>query len=477
MKTITTFFAFVFLMLGCWPQAGHALDFGSAEPFKSGDIVCFLGDSITKGGQSSAFLSLFYATRFPDRAIRFYNCGVGGDRAAAIMDVAAYRLKADVLAHKPTVVSVMLGMNDVNLRSYEPPATPALDAEKQAALDTYAEAMPRIFKTLQDGGARLILCRPSIFEENAKYPNAEKLQHATCAGVNAAIGKCADLATGWSRKYHTGLVNYYDVMNAINNREQAKDPAFSIVGHGVSWPEWIHPGAVGHFVMMYAYLKAQGIPADVAKIAVDAGSVRAGELVNCSVEHLQAVNGGVEFDCLEHSLPMVPPKAALDALKLVPFTEELNREVLTVHGLGRGRYECKIDGSSVGVFSSDELRAGVNLSENALTPQYRQAADAAVIAEARRRIGEDLRELATVKYGMAKRGIDIADPAAVKKAIDEMVAQATRNGGQVPGYLRVCVEMVEAPGKRELEYEALGAKLLEQCQPKRHRFAIIQRLE
>ena len=83
------------------------------EPFRDGEVVCFLGDSITKVGMYHGDIRLFYATRFPDRHIRFHNCGVGGDRAVEIVKNAKFRIGSDVLAWKPTTVSVMLGMNDV----------------------------------------------------------------------------------------------------------------------------------------------------------------------------------------------------------------------------------------------------------------------------------------------------------------------------------------------------------------------------
>ncbi len=39
--------------------------------FEDGDRVCFLGDSITKGGSYHQLLELFYALRFPESAIDF----------------------------------------------------------------------------------------------------------------------------------------------------------------------------------------------------------------------------------------------------------------------------------------------------------------------------------------------------------------------------------------------------------------------
>src|SRR5207302_10896008 len=73
-----------------------AEDFGSAQPFKSGDTVCFVGDSITHGGTYHAIVALYYATRFPDRELRTFNCGIGGDRASGIMSDEKFRLNVDI---------------------------------------------------------------------------------------------------------------------------------------------------------------------------------------------------------------------------------------------------------------------------------------------------------------------------------------------------------------------------------------------
>jgi lysophospholipase L1-like esterase len=97
-----------------------AADTPKAPPFLAGETVCFLGDSITKGGAYQKLVELFYAVRFPERAITFRNCGVGGDRASAMVGAATFRLEVDVFSHRPSVVTVMLGMNDVERKLYDP---------------------------------------------------------------------------------------------------------------------------------------------------------------------------------------------------------------------------------------------------------------------------------------------------------------------------------------------------------------------
>src|SRR2546430_5339848 len=85
---------------------------------KDGDRVVFYGDSITDQRLYTTFVETYLVTRFPARHVRFVHSGWGGDRVTGggggPID---RRLSRDVFAYKPTVVTVMLGMNDA---SYQP---------------------------------------------------------------------------------------------------------------------------------------------------------------------------------------------------------------------------------------------------------------------------------------------------------------------------------------------------------------------
>lgn len=77
----------------------------SADPTRQG--VVFLGDSITSGDRVSPEVT------FPRRlgtalGVPIWNAGISGDTTAGALQ----RLDADVLAHRPRVVVVELGVND-----------------------------------------------------------------------------------------------------------------------------------------------------------------------------------------------------------------------------------------------------------------------------------------------------------------------------------------------------------------------------
>ena len=449
------------LRVGAAPDA----DFGSAEPFKAGDTVCYVGDSITHGGTYHSIVTLFYATRFPDRPIRYWNCGISGDRAGGIMSDEAFRLNIDILGHKPTVATIMLGMNDVGRNDYgEGKSGPEFEQRRQASLDSYDANMQKLIAALQKSGARVILITPSIYDETTKL---EKANPDIGAGRNGALGKCAEKILGWSKQYHTGLVKFWEVMKSINEREQARDPAFTIVG-----ADRVHPGAVGHFVMAYTLLKAQGMPREVARIAIDARQGKAGEAVNCQIDGVKTAAGGVEFDCLETALPFVVPDEARAALSLVPFVEDLDQEPLRVTGLTDGSYNLKIDDQAVGKFTAADLQKGINLATISKTPQYQQSAAATKINADRTRAAGTLRTIAAQYYGLSRAKVDVTDRAAVDKKLHEQFEAAKAAGKPIDPRSEALFNDPTEPAKSEKHYMELSAALAKACEPRKHHFSI-----
>jgi endoglucanase len=376
-----------------------------------------------------------------------------------------FRLNIDILGHKPTVATIMLGMNDVGRNDYgEGKTGPDFETRRKASLDRYDANMQKLIAALQKSGARVILITPSIYDETTKL---EKANPDVGVGRNGALGQCAEKIHGWSQQYHTGLVKFWEEMNSINQREQAKNPAFTIVG-----PDRVHPGPVGHFVMGYTLLKAQGMPREVAHIGIDAKQGKASNAANCEVENVKTGAGGVEFDCLEKALPMVVPDEARAALALVPFEQELNQEPLSVTGLAGGKYNVKIDDQPIGQFTAAELQTGVNLANNAKTPQYQQSAAATKINADRTRAGGTLRGIAAQYYGLSRAKVNVNDRAAVQKKLHEQAEAAKAAGKPVDPRMEALFNDPNEPAKTEKQYEDLSAALAKACQPRKHHFSI-----
>src|ERR1700687_1927695 len=86
----------------------------SADPaksdffFKDGDTIVMIGDSITEQHLYSNYVEMWTVSRFPTWKLTFRNVGIGGDTSSG----GNGRFKRDVLAYKPTAMTVDFGMND-----------------------------------------------------------------------------------------------------------------------------------------------------------------------------------------------------------------------------------------------------------------------------------------------------------------------------------------------------------------------------
>src|SRR5690606_5503801 len=96
---------------------------GQTPPFKAGDRVVVVGNSITEAGYYESYVCLYYMTHFPDRTIEIYNAGLGGDVDKQINA----RFEDDIMPKKPTVITLMFGMNDTGYFEFN-----QSDAEKTA---------------------------------------------------------------------------------------------------------------------------------------------------------------------------------------------------------------------------------------------------------------------------------------------------------------------------------------------------------
>ena len=440
----------------------------SAKPFEDGDTVCFVGDSITHGGTYHSIVTLYYATRFPEKNIRYYNCGISGDRASTIMSDEKFRVNVDILGRKANVATIMLGMNDVGRGDYAADKTgDEVEAKRKASMDAYGENMTKLVNTLRTSGARLIFITPSIYEENMKLdlPNTAELMQ----GVNGALAQCAAKVRNMASDYRAGIVDFHQAMNAINERERKGTDKFTIVG-----ADRVHPGPVGHFTMAYTFLKSQGLPRDVSRIKLDGKKAKLKEASRARVEKLRRKDGVIEFDLTEDSLPLVVPENAQAALKLVPFTAELNQEVVMVLSLDEGQYSLKIDGTEVGEFSAADFNAGVNISTNEKTPQYKQSAIATEINTKRQKAGARMRDLAAQKYAMSRAGIDVSNAEAVTAELNKRIEAAKATNETAAKRMEAVLKDIQE-GVLEKQYEDLAAELAKAAKPSKHHYVIAKK--
>ena len=356
---------------------------GSGIVFKNGDRVCFIGNSITANGQFCNFISLYYAARFPNENIRFFNCGISGNSAAGVIR----RMEYDILVHKPTWSVVMLGMNDVNRGLYAPNSdtTRGIKEKRQAALDNYKEKLEFIIRTLLKHNSKVILQKPTIYDQTGA------LKSVNHVGVNDALGMCCKYIDELATKYGLPVVDYWTILNKVNQAIQKDDPTATIIG-----PDRIHPRVPGHFVMAYQFLRSALMPGPVSRIEVDAHSLKIAD--HCEVKDFRRRKNGFLFLCRQNSIPFPVKDEAMPALAYVPFTDEYDQQLLRVRGAKKGNYDLLIDHASVGRFTSGELAEGINLALLKQAPQYQQSEDLLSLFEQYLEAERDIRSLRLVEF-------------------------------------------------------------------------------
>ena len=362
--------------------------------FRDGDKINFIGNSITHGGQFHNYIQLYYATRFPERKLTFYNSGIWGDNANSFLQ----RMQEDILNKKTTWAIVMAGMNDVRRHLYAPSrqSEPDIETQKQRALSDYEGYYEQVIQQLQKAGAAVVLQKPSIYDQTAQ------LSSENMFGVNDALRKCTVIIDTLAAKYNCKVVDYFSLMYQLNMTLQQKDPAASIIGY-----DRIHPGAPGNFIMAYQFLKDIKAPSIVSETQIEQGKLKIA--LNCKVTALHTGKDIIKFKSRANSLPFPVEDDASEALSWVPFMNDLNREIITLKSLPAGKYVVSIDGQSIGSFTSKDLDAGVNLASVQLTPQYQQALKVQQQCVGYRKIYRQLRDLRLVEINYLPKKLWQAD--------------------------------------------------------------------
>lgn len=378
--------------------------------FRDGEVVCFLGDSITNRGQYQNTVWDYYLTRFPGWTIRFVHAGRSGDSAGGSLG----RLQEDVIDHKPTSVAIMMGMNDVGRGNYVANPDEKRKAAQQRSLDGYKANMQKLTERIlrEANRPQLFLITPSPFDQTVVLDRDNNQP-----GCNDGLGRCAAIVRELAPKVNATVVDFHGPMTAFNLEQQKKDPKYTIVG-----PDRVHPGMPGHLMMAWLFLKTQGVPSLVSHVAVDAAAARVVAGENAEVTAVAKRDNGVTFTVLAKALPFPADPAACKALEgLLPILEDLNRETLQVTGLAAGEYALAIDGKEAGRYPAAALAAGISLGTNALTPQYQQALNVSRLNARRRDAEGQARNLLNTRRWMQNHHkINVDDPAAVQAHYDGM---------------------------------------------------------
>ena len=341
-------FVFVCLILICGSakaqKPASAADFAIAD----GDRVVFYGDSITAQRLYTTDIEMFVLTRFPDRKVSFFHSGVGGDKVSGGMDGPIdLRLHRDVFDHKPTVVTIMLGMNDGFYRAFDPDIFESYRAGYISIVDAIQKKFPQ---------ARLTLLKPSPYDDVTR---PEKL----AGGYNKVLQRFGVFIGELAAKKGVGVADLNaPVVEILESAKSKNSPLDTLL-----IPDRIHPGAAIHWVMAESVLKSWGAKPEVTFVHIDAGAKPAAQVSNTAVSELGKNANHLRWTQLDKALPL--PFGPLDtdplmqlALSSSDLINALDMEILRVTALPAGSYKLQIDGRGIGEFSAEQLATGINLA-------------------------------------------------------------------------------------------------------------------
>ncbi|HEY3780358.1 MAG TPA: SGNH/GDSL hydrolase family protein [Fimbriimonadaceae bacterium] len=379
------------------------------SPFflKPGDRVVFYGDSITEQQFYTTEIEAFVRTRYPKMDTRFWARGWSGDATwGGGGGTPDQRVSRDVKPLDPTVVTVMLGMNDGGYVPYD-----------QKIYDTFNDWYGKLIGYIKRDApkARVTLIRTSpwddIVKDNPPFPGKK---WAPWHGYNDTLVRYGKVVLDQAKANHYRYVDFNQPLVSLLISAKAKDAALAdkII------PDGIHPSAQGHFIMAETLLRSWGAGPVVSSVDLD---FEGHQVDDTNAAHVSDFRG-LSWSCLEHALPCpidFDDKLTALVMKISNFVEDLDREMLRVENLPAGSYSLKIDGEAVGSFSNMDLQNGVNLAVLP-TPMVKQSLS--VLAAVKNRSHEDF-----VRW----RGSD-KEKAAVSETDDQLNAAEVKLAQPIP---------------------------------------------
>lgn len=323
---------------------------------KDGDRFIFIGDSITHQCLYTQFVENFFYTRYPQMRIHFRNAGVSGDRAADALD----RFDEDIASFKPTVATVLLGMNDGSYKDFDRPT-----------FETYSKDMIKLMDRLDAIKCRVILMSPTMFDHQAWdamiQQNPDKAKGRDVTNYNAVLAFYGKWAQEVARKRGYQFVDMYGPLNTYTIEERKIDPQFTLI------PDAIHPAIDGQLVMAYSLLKQVGEGGGILGTGVRLvdGQWKASAPIVTDVSGQPGTT--VSYSVKTKALPWVVSETAPIGARFTHAGHTLGQESHIVVGLKSGRYDLLLNGQKVGTFDERMLAVHAEIEDDPDSPTHQQA--------------------------------------------------------------------------------------------------------
>jgi GDSL-like lipase/acylhydrolase family protein len=323
---------------------------------RDGDVVALCGDSITSAGSYPLFLELYHHVCGPKINVTFLNFGRWGETARSFPPV----MDKSVIPAKPTVATICYGMN--NCRS----SRVMSDAAAKGWGD--GEILTVVNKFKKAGVRSIVLSSPGCVDSTwfglsqSKPPN-QKAMEATQKNLSLLRDSARRVAAEHKLVFTDMHAAMIDVM-AKAKAKHGKGYAFA-GGKG----DGVHPGAAGHLVMAWVFLKALGYTGEIGTVTLDLDKNKAEATGGHRVVAVK--NGAVEVESVRYPFcflgdpykrsNMTGPRATRSVVELFPFNDDLNRFRLVVRGAKAKRLKVTW-GKGAKEFDAATLEKGINLA-------------------------------------------------------------------------------------------------------------------
>jgi acyl-CoA thioesterase-1 len=229
--------------------SGPAVAQAPVPPVLSGVTrIVTLGDSITQGGGQPGgyvwLLDRYLNAIYSATPITVVNAGISGQKAP---DMQA-RFERDVLAAKPQLVTISVGVNDVwhSFRDFKARRDyPDGSLPNGVPLPLYVEKLEAMVAAAQAAGVRVVLLTPTpIHEDPASPENARLASYVKAVMALGARRQCTvvDLNAAMTR--------------AIAAHQREAGPRVNVVT-----TDGVHLNAAGNQLVAWTILRGLGVPA------------------------------------------------------------------------------------------------------------------------------------------------------------------------------------------------------------------------
>ena len=335
----------IWLMIFCLLAGTNVQAEGTEEGmtfYEEGDIVGFIGDSITHASYASLnyieALYHYYLSCFPEQQVEFRNLGVPGYTIRNVLEL----YPEDLAFQGINKAVIMLGMNEalqgVSARDY---------------IDDMEELIDRL---KMDGlkGEDILVLSPAPYDQTCAlnydqngfpYGTEDDLLEEYTEHLAMKVGE-------WG-------VNYLDLHTPMAelSREIQKADQKNTLTIG----DCIHPNTTGQMIIAYHILRAQGADGPISEIRIP----KEGEVqtVRGTVTDFYRGEKGICWTWEPETLPVPMTDEFRQFLLDFPPSKELYQEPLRIEGLSKDTvYTLRTEDVELGNFTGRELAEGVDLA-------------------------------------------------------------------------------------------------------------------